>query len=275
MAVDMKWRDAMGDRRIRQYFSDEEQAQGWPQRMDAQQLAALQRPNAHGDAAGRKAQGVLHDALLDDCEAGTLACEAEVLSVPVRVAGRNEDLFRPIPLTGGNGNDYRSGYSMYTPAQPVQMQECTFYLVAAADFARWLQGQDMQPSTHVAAWFKACGVVLASATAQQVQTMLTPQDVQDLATLVLYRQQFANLPEQERPAWHAEHVALLAAWLQGQRSEGRKRGALTELAQQLGVRHQTVAELLQRHGFRSNGELANPVQDASSAITSWGGKRSA
>jgi hypothetical protein len=273
MAVDMKWRDAMSDRRIRQYFSDEEQAQGWPQRMDAQQLAALQRPNAHGDAGGRKAQGVLCDALLDDCEAGTLAFEAEVLSVPVQVAGRNEDLFRPISLTGGN--DYGSGYSLYTPAQPVQMQECTFYLVAAADFACWLQGQDMQPSTHVAGWFKACGVVLTSATAQQGQAMLTPPDVQDLATLVLYRQQFAQQPEQERPQWHAEHVGLLAAWLQRQLSEGRKRGALTELAQQLGMRHQTLAELLQRHGFRSNGELANPVKDASSAITSWGGKRSA
>lgn len=272
MAVDMKWRDAMSDRRIRQYFLDEEQAQGWPQRMDAQQLAALQRPNAHGDAAGRKAQGVLCDALLDDCEAGTLACEAEVLSVSVPVAGRNEDLFRPISLTGGSdyGNDYRSGYSMYTPAPPVQMQDCTFYLVAAADFARWLQGQDMQPSPHVAAWFKACGVVLTSAT-----EALQPQQVQDLASLVLYRKQFANLPEQERPAWNAEHVALLAAWLQRQLSEGRKRGALTELAQQLGMRHQTLAELLQRHGFKSSGELANPVQDASSAITSWGGKRSA
>jgi hypothetical protein len=266
MAVDMKWRDAMSDRRIRQYFSDEEQAQGWPQRMDTQ------RPNAHGDTAGRKAQGVLHDALLDDCEAGTLACEAEVLSVPVRVAGRDEDLFRPISLTGGN--DYGSGYSPYTPAQPVQMQECTFYLVAATDFARWLQGQDMQPSPHVAAWFKACGV-LASATAQQGPPILTAPDVQDLATLVLYRQQFAQQPEQERPQWHAEHVGLLAAWLQRQLSEGRKRGALTELAQQLGMRHQTLAELLQRHGFRSNGELANPVKDASSAITSWGGKHSA
>lgn len=213
---------------------------------------------------------MLCDALLDDCEAGTLACEAEVLSVPVPVAGRNEDLFRPIPLTGGNGNDDSSGYSLYTPAQPVQMQDCTFYLVAAADFARWLQGQDMAPSTHVAGWFKACGVVLTSAT-----EALQPQHVQDLATLVLYRQQFAQQPEQERPQWHAEHVALLAAWLQRQLSEGRKRGALTELAQQLGMRHQTLAELLQRHGFKSSGELLNPVHDASSAITSWGGKRSA
>ncbi|MBP7647615.1 MAG: hypothetical protein KA751_12770 [Comamonas sp.] len=281
MAVDMKWRDAMSDRRIRQYFSDEEQAQGWPQRMDAQQLAALQRPNAHGDAAGRKAQGVLCDALLDDCEAGTLACEEEVLSVPVPVAGCNEDLFRPISLTGGNGNDYSndysSGYSPYTPAQPVQMQECTFYLVAAADFARWLQGQDMQSSTHVAAWFKACGVVLASATALQGQAMLTPPDVQDLATLVLYRQQFAQQPEQERPQWHAEHVALLAAWLQRQHSEGRKRGALTELAQQLGMRRQTLAELLQRHGFKSSGEADGVQQvavvDLRSAVNGWGGRR--
>ena len=272
MAVNMQWRDAMSDRRIRQYFSDEEQAQGWPPRMDAQQLAALQRPNAHGDAAGRKAQGVLCDAVLDDCEAGTLACEAEVLSVPVRVAGRDADLFRPISLTGGNdyGRGYSSGCSLYAPAPPVQMQDCTFYLVAAADFARWLQGQDMQPSTHVAAWFKACGVVLTSAT-----EALQPQQVQDLASLVLYRKQFANLPEQERPAWNAEHVALLAAWLRLEGEQGRTRGALTRLGKLAEVSRQTLTELLQRHGFKSSGELANPVQDASSAITGWGGKRSA
>lgn len=272
MAVDMKWRDAMSDRRIRQYFSDEEQAQGWPQRMDAQQLAALQRPNAHGDAAGRKAQGVLCDALLDDCEAGALACEAEVLSVPVRVAGRDADLFRPISLTGGN--DYGSGYSYspYTPAQPVQMQECTFYLVAAADFARWLQGQDTQPSTHVAAWFKACGVVLTSAT-----EALEPQQVQDLASLVLYRKQFANLPEQERPAWNAEHVALLAAWLRQEGEQGRTRGALTRLGKLAEVSRQTLTELLQRHGFKSSGEADGVQQEAvvdlRSAVNGWGGRR--
>lgn len=272
MAADIKWRDAMSDRRIRQYFSDDEQAQGWPNRMDAEQLAALQRPYANGDAAGRKAQDVLRDALLDDCEAGTLACEVEVLSVPVPVARRDEDLFRPISLTGG----YGSGYSPYTPVQPVQMQECTFYLVAAADFASWLRAQDMQPSTHVAAWFKAGGVVMASAT-----DALQPQEVQDLASLVQYRKQFANRPEQERPKWHTDHVAVLAAWLREEGKQDRARGALTRLEEQSGIRRQTLAELLQRHGFNSKGEPDGDMQDAAqrsaadlrSAVNGWMGRR--
>lgn len=268
MAADMKWRDAMSDRRIRQFFSDDEQAQGWPQRMDAEQLAALQRPYAHGYAGGHKAQGVLCDALLDDCEAGTLPSEVEVVAVPVPVAGRDEDLFRPISLTGG----YSSGYSPYSPAQQVQMQECTFYLVAAADFAHWLQAQDMQPSTHVAAWFKACGVVMPSAT-----EALQPQQVQDLASLVQYRRQFADLPEQERPAWNAEHVALLAAWLRQEGEQGHARGALTRLGKLAEVSRQTLTELLQRHGFKSNGEAdgvqPEAVVDLRSAVNGWGGRR--
>lgn len=265
MAVDMKWRDAMSDRCIRQYFSDDEQAKGWPQRMDAEQFAALQRPYAHGDAAGRKAQDVLCDALLDACEAGTLASEVEVLSVPVPVAGRDDDLFRPIALMGGQG----SGYSPYAQAQLVQMQECAFCMVAAVDFAHWLRAQDIQPSTHVAAWFKACGVVLGSAT--------DAQQVQDLASLVLYRKQFAKLPEQERPAWNAEHVALLAAWLRQEGEQGHARGALTRLGKLAEVSRQTLTELLQRHGFKSNGEgdgvLQKAVVDLRSAVNGWGGRR--
>jgi len=268
MAVDMKWRDAMSDRRIRQYFSDDEQAQGWPQRMDAEQFAALQRPYAYGDAAGRKAQSVLCDALLDACEAGTLASEVEVLSVPVPVAGRDDDLFSPIALTGG----YGSGYSPYAQAQPGQMQECTFYMVTAADFAHWLREQDMQPSTHVAAWFKACGVVLPSAT-----DALQPQQVQDLASLVLYRKQFAHLSEHERPAWNAVHVALLAAWLRQEGEQGHARGALTRLGKLAEISRQTLTELLQRHGFKSNGAVdgvqPEAVVDLRSAVNGWGGRR--
>lgn len=268
MAVDMKWRDAMSDRRIRQYFSDDEQAKGWPQRMDAEQFAALQRPYAYGDAAGRKAQGVLCDALLDACEEGTLASEVEVLSVSVPVAGQDDDLFRPISLTGGQG----SGYSPYAQAQSMQMQECTFYMVAAADFARWLREQDIQPSPHVAAWFKVCGVVLPSAT-----DALQPQQVQDLASLVQYRKQFADLPEQERPAWNAEHVALLAAWLRQEGEQGNARGALTRLSTLAEISRQTLTELLKRHGFKSNGEAdgAQPeaVVDLRSAVNGWGGRR--
>lgn len=272
MAADMKWRDAMSDRRIRQFFSDDEQAQGWPQRMDAEQLAALQRPYASRDAAGHKAQAVLCDALLDDCEAGMLPSEVEVVAVPVPVAGRDEDLFRPISLTGG----YGSGYSPYSPAQQVQMEECTFYLVAAADFAQWLLAQDMQPSTHVAAWFKACGVVMPSAT-----EALQPQQVQDLASLVQYRRQFAHLPEQERPKWHADHVAVLAAWLREEGQQGRARGAVTRLEAQSGIRRQTLVELLQRHGFNSKGEPDGgmqgnaqlPAADLRSAVNGWVGRR--
>lgn len=262
MAMDMKWRDAMSDWRIRQYFSDEERGQGWPSMMDAHQLAALQRPFGHGDATGRKAQIALRDALQEECRTGALPCVQEVLSVPVQKHDDDALLFAPIPMV----DDHRASYC--PPRPHVEVEECSFSLVAAADFAHWLQAQDLQPSTHVAAWFKACGVVLTSATGA-----LQVRDVQDLAALVQFRQQFAHLPDQEREPWHPAHVALLAAWLRAERAQGQARGALTRLQKHLNLRRQTLAELLQRHGFQSDGEPLQPVVDLRSAVNGWGGSR--
>lgn len=79
-------------------------------------------------------------------------------------------------------------------------------------------------------------------------------DVTDWPSLVRYRQQFAQLIEQERyqelPGWLPEHVALLAGQLQQECAAGRKRGALGRLAKELGyVRGQRVSELLKKHGY--------------------------
>ncbi len=134
----------------------------------------------------------------------------------------------------------------------------------------------MEPSKHIAAWFKVCGVTMpaASTTGAEGVAVLAAQEVRDLSSLVLYRQQFANLPEQERPQWHAEHVALLATWLRNERAQGRKRGPLTDLAKHLTLSRQTLGELLARHGFQSDGEPANTVVDVRSAVNGWGGHRS-
>lgn len=274
MAVNLKWRDAMADRRIGNCFTRQERELGWPQRMDLEQLAAMQRPGKGPEAASLKAKNDLLDALYDACEAGTLTSEAEVQRIAVTEYDDRE-LFRPISMVG-DGRGYE-GQSMYAPAPKVTYEDHTFYWVAAADFAAWLAEQDMPPSGHITAWFKAEGFAvgnqLAGAAAAQA-TAPAAKDVKDMAALLQYRQQFAAQPEQEREPWHADHVALLAAWLRQEIAEGKARGAITRLEKLVGVRRQTLAELLARHGYTPTGEAEEKtvrhVQDVSSV---WGSKR--
>lgn len=275
MAVNLKWRDAMADRRIGNCFTPQEREQGWPQRMDLEQLAAMQRPGKGPDAASLKAKNDLLDALYDACETGTLPSVPEVQRVAVTEYDDRE-LFRPIPLVD-DGRGYE-GQSMYAPPPKVTYEEHTFYLVAAADFAAWLVEQDMLPSGHIAAWFKACGITagnaLAGAATAQATEVLAAKDVKDMAALLQYRQQFAQQPEQEREPWHADHVALLAAWLRQEIAEGKARGAITRLQKLVGVRRQTLAELLARHGYTPTGEAEEKaVRNVQEVSSVWGRKR--
>lgn len=189
----------------------------------------------------------------------------------VKVADATD--FIPTSLTRDDWPDaYTRDGVAYAYTRPARYEEQTFYSVAAADFASWLTTQGMQASEHIAAWFKVCGVSMHAASATEAES-LAAQDVRDLPSLVLYRQQFAQQPEQERPQWHTEHVALLATWLRNERAQGRKRGPLTDLAKHLAVSRQTLGELLARHGYQSDGEPQNTVFDVRSAVNGWGGRR--
>ena len=95
-----------------------------------------------------------------------------------------------------------------------------------------------------------------------------------MAALLQYRQQFAAQPEQEREPWHADHVALLAAWLRQEIAEGKARGAITRLEKLVGVRRQTLAELLARHGFTPTGEAEEKtVRNVQQVSSVWGRNR--
>lgn len=271
MAVDMKWRDAMTVRCIAGAFEPEERAQGWPDEMDTRQLAAMQRPYEYGDSKGRRLMHVLHESLYEACRTHAIACEPDVVTVKVA----DEVDCTPISLTQDWPDAYTRDGVRYAYTRPARYEKQTFYWVTAADFAAWLAAEEIEPSKHIATWFKACGVTMqadSTAGAEGVAALVA-QDVRDLSSLVLYRQQFAQQPEQERPQWHAEHVALLATWLRNERAQGRKRGPLTELAKRLALSRQTLGELLARHGYQSDGEPANTVVDVRSAVHGWGGQR--
>ncbi|MDR2297822.1 MAG: hypothetical protein LBE30_05715 [Comamonas sp.] len=93
------------------------------------------------------------------------------------------------------------------------------------------------------------GVASDSAT---VASVIEAQDVSDWPSLVRYRQQFADVSAQKRPAWMAEHVALLAARLHEEHRSGRAKGASERLAKELGYkRGERVRQLLEGSGYNA------------------------
>lgn len=239
MAVDMKWRDAMAVRCIAQQFTKEAQQAGWPQMMGPEQLAALQRPYVHDDPQGRRSMHALRAALEVACEEQSLPSEAETRSVVVVSAVNRVWVERR-----WEGDVHRRD------TRPAQYEDRTFYRIAPADFSVWLAMQEMEPSQHIAAWFKVCGVAATGKEASaQAAPALQAADVVDWPSLVRYRQQFSSLAPQKRPSWLDGHVRLLAGQLQAECVAGKSRGALARLGEELGGTRQALEGLLERHGY--------------------------
>lgn len=113
-------------------------------------------------------------------------------------------------------------------------------------------------------------VTSASATAASV---IEAQDVSDWSSLVRYRQQFAGVSAQKRPAWLAAHVDLLAEQLRMLCVAGKGGGALSRLGEELGATRQALAPLLKKHGY--NPTTGEKEQPAVTPFTGMGARRAA
>lgn len=90
------------------------------------------------------------------------------------------------------------------------------------------------------------GVTSDSAIATPV---IEAQDVSDWPSLVRYRQQFAGVSAQKRPAWLAAHVDRLAEQLRMLCVAGKGGGALSRLGEELGATRQALSQLLKKHRY--------------------------
>lgn len=244
--MNMGWRDAMAVKCIGQAFSAEQRIAGWPDAMEPGQLAVMQRPYGIGDSQGRRSAAVLRDALLEACKGQAIARESETRNVMVSA----ECVMTPrFGATEWPEAYTRSGV-LYAYTRPAVYEERTTYRVAASDFAAWLAAQGMEPSPHIAAWLKVKTAAQTGATASELAAPATEaQDVTDWASLVLYRQRFAGVVAQKRPAWSADHVAVLAEQLRQACTAGQGRGALGRLGEELGATRQALAGLLEKHQY--------------------------
>lgn len=250
--LDMNWRDAMAVCAIAGSFTREEQAAGWPVAMQPEQLAAMQRPFLPGDVQGKRLAQALRDALQAACQGQAIACETDVRRVMVRPA-----VVHVPPRTSmfGRVKNWPEAYTRdgcaYAYTTPAKYEDRTFYRVTAAAFAAWLSTQGMEPSQHIAAWFKAQGLGAASATAAP-GVALAAEDVLTFEALAQYRQHLAgNQKLKTAPPWPARHVALVAERLQQECEQGRERGAVGRIADELCVSRQALFGVLKRHGYRT------------------------
>ena len=106
------------------------------------------------------------------------------------------------------------------------------------------------PTQHLAAWFKAQGVALATAGDAAPVALLDSDGMMTPAALVQWRKQADTDPSKKSKPWPKPNVQALAAWLRSECAENGQRGALMRIAKQFGYdRPQSLRALLKRHGF--------------------------
>lgn len=217
MKLDLQWRDAMAVRSAALVFTSAEKAEGWPACMAPKQLAALQRPYVYGDRPGREFSWSLTKALIAACEAGTI----EHTATTSRVQVASEQNFVPTSLS----RNWPSQYCIYGEprayTRPAQFKDVTHYHIAAPAFATWLAVQEVEPSPHIAAWFKALGVVRAVAGAGGVQGGESPSVVLSLVQNPTQPPEVvvavpSRVPQKSmKPEWTGEKLAQRRQGLSG------------------------------------------------------------
>lgn len=202
MAVDLRWRDAMAIWGARRVFTPVQKQAGWPEAMEPQHLAALQRPWDQGDNKGRSGCLALRDAITEACATGQLECVALSVEPPERQ--QDDDVFRPIPMVADRwAIDVKPEWSereflggtlrtqRRVPQQPQRSPSAQTarleYRVGAQAFAAWLTAQQLEPSPHVFAWFAVRGVAWPPASADTKAGEDSPFPLSDFPALVAYR----------------------------------------------------------------------------------------
>ena len=153
MTVNLAWRDAMTA--AGRSFNAEEHKAGWPQTMKPRQLANLQRPFANGNRQGMLACDALSKQIEGDCKAGAIQHTVEEHV-------RRVTFSRPIPIRWESA--YWDGEAgKIRMARGEKEESSLIHHITASAFVEWLAAQEIEPSQHIAAWFKSQGVIAAKA----------------------------------------------------------------------------------------------------------------
>lgn len=148
-------------------------AHGWPDTFDHSRIAALQswhkgmeNKDWHTEAANWRK--LLKLAIASGALSSATTTERVQITPAVRrtihpgIASRDWET-RGFETANYEYRSFLGGTLRTAYIQPAQYKDVTRHHITAPAFAAWLTAQGMEPSTHVAAWFKARGVGCAPA----------------------------------------------------------------------------------------------------------------
>lgn len=240
MALDLAWRDALAV--AGRQFTRAECDAGWPETMQPFQLALLQRPWVLGDALGRRTCDAMYRELVAACDAGRLPHTTTTERKCVEKARHVHPSQTRRGWDGGFGNSggWPSAYTTDDGVQlaytkPAVFRDVTHLHITAPAFAAWLAGQGLEPSQHVAAWFKVRGVAAQAAAAPE------PEAINTYADLVRFRASNEGAP------WTDAMRALLALEEQRRKAVPGAKGVREGMGKDLGISSKRLGELLRQH----------------------------
>lgn len=252
----LAWRDAIAVPCISRLFPVDKRGD-WPECLTPGQAAALQRPYVGGDTQGRRQMDALALVIKEACLSGALPCyeEVKVISPPAPPVQEKNSFASA---------DWLSEFSPQPIASPQlnkKTKEHREYFIKPVDLLAWFNSCELVPNQHLAAWFKAQGVALATAGDAAPVALLDSDGMMTPAALVQWRKQADADPSKKSKPWPKPNAQALAAWLRRECAENGQRGALTRIAKQFGYdRPQSLRALLKRHGFEPvTGEEAPPL----------------
>ena len=275
----LAWRDALAVRCISRLFPADKRGD-WPDCLTPGQAAALQRPYVGDDTQGRRQMNALASVIEEACLSGALPCgeEVKVISPPAPpVQEKNH-------FASAEWLSEFSPQSIASPQLNKKTKEHREYFIKPVDLLAWFNSCELVPTQHLAAWFKAQGVALATAGDAAPVALATAGDAAPVAlldsdgmmtpaALVQWRKQADADPSKKSKPWPKPNVQALAAWLRRECAENGQRGALTRIAKQFGYdRPQSLRALLKRHGFKPVTGKEVPPPSAESAWNGYGDK---
>ena len=241
----LAWRDALAVRCISRLFPVNKRGD-WPECLTPDQAAALQRPYVAGDTQGRGEMVGLATTIKEACLSGALPC-VEVVKFISPPAPPTQEKH---PFASVEWLSELSPQQIASPQLGKKTEEPREYFIKPVDLLAWFNSCELVPTQHLAAWFKAQGVALATAGDAAPVALLDSDGMMTPAALVQWRKQADTDPSKKSKPWPKPNVQALAAWLRSECAENGQRGALMRIAKQFGYdRPQSLRALLKRHGF--------------------------
>ena len=243
----LAWRDALAVPCISRLFPADKRGD-WPDCLTPGQAAALQRPYVGGDTQGQRQMDALALVIKEACLSGALPCgeEVKVISPPAPpVQEKNH-------FASAEWLSEFSPQSIASPQLNKKTKEHREYFIKPVDLLAWFNSCELVPTQHLAAWFKAQGVALATAGDAAPVALLDSDGMMTPAALLQWRKQLEAGGPKNNNRWPLLHVQSLAAWLRRECAENGEGGALMRIAKQFGYpRSNKLRDVLEVKGFNA------------------------